>query len=73
MKNLLISSTPRREKRILLLLAALAAASVILSLCVGSVPLSLGEVCSVITGLFTGLCAQILVNRGKDLWKITSK
>ena len=29
--------------------------------------------CSVITGTFTGLCAQILVNRGKDLWKITSK
>jgi hypothetical protein len=25
--------------------------------------------CSVITGLFTGLCAQILVNRGKDIWK----
>ena len=29
--------------------------------------------CSVVSGLFTGLCAQILVNRGKDLWKITSK
>ena len=26
---------------------------------------------SVVTGLFTGLCAQFLVNRGK-LWKITS-
>ena len=26
-------------------------------------------VCSIITGLFTGLCAQLLVNRGKDLWK----
>ena len=26
-------------------------------------------VISVITGLFTGLCAQFLVNRGKDLWK----
>jgi len=25
--------------------------------------------CSVITGLFTGLCAQFLVNRRKDLWK----
>ena len=24
---------------------------------------------SVVTGLFTGLCAQFLVNRGKDLWK----
>lgn len=29
-------------------------------------------VISVITGLFTGLCAQFLVNRGK-LWKIISK
>ena len=28
-------------------------------------------VISIITGLFTGLCAQFLVNRGK-LWKITS-
>ncbi len=26
-------------------------------------------VCSIFTGLFTGLCAQLLVNRGKDLWK----
>ena len=26
-------------------------------------------VCSVITGLFTGLCAQLLLNRGNDLWK----
>ena len=25
--------------------------------------------CSVITGLFTGLCAQLLLNRGNDLWK----
>ena len=25
--------------------------------------------CSVITGLFTGLCAQLLLNRGKDIWK----
>ena len=30
-------------------------------------------VCSVITGLFTGLCAQTLLNRGKSLWKITSE
>ena len=30
-------------------------------------------VCSILTGLFTGLCAQILVNRGGNLWKITSK
>ena len=30
-------------------------------------------VCSVITGLFTGLCAQILVKRGKDLWKTIFK
>lgn len=29
--------------------------------------------CSVITGLFTGLCAQLLVNRGKDLWKTILK
>ena len=27
---------------------------------------------SILTGTFTGLCAQFLVNRG-DLWKITSK
>ncbi len=27
---------------------------------------------SIVTGLFTGLCAQFLVNRG-DLWKIISK
>ena len=25
--------------------------------------------CSVITGVFTGLCAQLLLNRGKNLWK----
>ena len=24
---------------------------------------------SIITGLFTGLCAQLLLNRGKNLWK----
>ncbi len=30
-------------------------------------------VCSIVTGLFTGLCAQVLVNRGGKLWKITSK
>ena len=30
-------------------------------------------VCSILTGLFTGLCAQLLVNRGKDLWKTFSK
>ncbi len=29
--------------------------------------------CAVITGLFTGLCAQILVNRGNNLWKTTFK
>ena len=29
--------------------------------------------CSIVTGLFTGLCAQILVNRGKDIWKIGFK
>lgn len=27
----------------------------------------------IMTGLFTGLCAQILVDRGKTLWKTTSK
>lgn len=26
-------------------------------------------ICSIITGLFTGLCAQLLLNRGKNLWK----
>lgn len=26
-------------------------------------------VCSILTGIFTGLCAQLLLNRGKDLWK----
>ena len=26
-------------------------------------------VCSVITGVFTGLCAQVLLNRGDRLWK----
>ncbi len=26
-------------------------------------------VCGIVTGLFTGLCAQFLVNRGKNLWK----
>lgn len=30
-------------------------------------------VCSILTGLFTGLCAQILVNRGGKIWKISSK
>lgn len=30
-------------------------------------------VCSIITGLFTGLCAQFLLGRGKDLWKTISK
>lgn len=28
---------------------------------------------SMVTGLFTGLCAQFLVNRRGNLWKITSK
>ena len=26
-------------------------------------------ICSIITGIFTGLCAQLLVQRGKKLWK----
>lgn len=30
-------------------------------------------VCSIVTGLFTGLCAQVLVNRGKDIWKTVFK
>ena len=30
-------------------------------------------VCSIITGLFTGLCTQFLLNRGENLWKIISK
>lgn len=30
-------------------------------------------VCSIITGLFTGLCAQVLVHRGKNLWKTIFK
>ncbi|MBR3973322.1 MAG: Gx transporter family protein [Oscillospiraceae bacterium] len=25
--------------------------------------------CSIVTGTFTGLCAQLLLNRGNDLWK----
>ena len=25
--------------------------------------------CSVVTGLFTGLCAQFVLNRGKEIWK----
>lgn len=29
--------------------------------------------CSIVTGLFTGLCAQVLIDRGGTLWKITSK
>ena len=30
-------------------------------------------ICSIVTGLFTGLCAQFLLNRGENLWKIISK
>ena len=30
-------------------------------------------VCSIITGLFTGLCAQFMLDRGEKLWKIISK
>ena len=26
-------------------------------------------VCSIITGLFTGLCAQLVLNRGEKIWK----
>ena len=30
-------------------------------------------ICSIITGLFTGLCAQFLLDRGKDIWKTILK
>ena len=30
-------------------------------------------ICSMITGTFTGFCAQFVLNRGEKLWKITSK
>ena len=30
-------------------------------------------VCGIVTGTFTGLCAQVLVNRGGDLWKTVFK
>ena len=30
-------------------------------------------VCSIITGVFTGFCAQFVLNRGEKLWKITSE
>lgn len=29
--------------------------------------------CSIVTGIFTGLCAQVLLNRGEKLWKTISK
>ncbi len=29
--------------------------------------------CSIVTGSFTGLCAQMLINRGDKLWKTTFK
>ena len=53
MKTLPISSTPRREGKLLALLAGLPLLSAVLSLCVGSVPLSVGEVCSVLAGKTT--------------------
>jgi uncharacterized membrane protein len=28
---------------------------------------------SLFAGVFTGLCAQFMINRGKNLWKTTSK
>jgi heptaprenyl diphosphate synthase len=34
-----------------------------------AVYLPLMIVCSIVTGIFTGLCAQFLVNRGNKLWK----
>ena len=30
-------------------------------------------ICSIITGVFTGLCTQILINRGEKLWKTISE
>ena len=30
-------------------------------------------ICSIITGIFTGFCAQFVLNRGEKLWKITSE
>ena len=30
-------------------------------------------VCGIVTGTFTGLCAQVLVKRGKSLWKTVFK
>ena len=30
-------------------------------------------ICSIVTGAFTGFCAQFLVDRGKDIWKTISK
>ena len=30
-------------------------------------------VCGIITGIFTGLCAQVLTNRGKKIWKTAFK
>ena len=30
-------------------------------------------ICSIITGLFTGFCAQFLLDRGKDIWKTILK
>ena len=30
-------------------------------------------VCSIITGIFTGLCAQVLTDRGKKIWKTVFK
>ena len=53
MKNLPISSTPGGEGGKLLLLTLLALGSVVLSLCVGSVAVSPGEVLSVLTGGLT--------------------
>ena len=61
MKNLPISSTPRREGTGLSLLAGLVLLSVVLSLCIGSVSLSVGEVCSVLTGKTTSGTAYTIL------------
>ena len=61
MNNSPISSIPRREGRILAFLGGLVLLSVVLSLCVGSVPLAPGEVLSVLTGKTTSGTAYTIL------------
>ena len=65
MKNLQISYTPRREGKLLVLLAGLALLSVAVSLCVGSVALSFGEVLSVLTGETTSGTAYTILRHSR--------